>query len=103
MSWIDQLGDPPDYPGEIDVITTDVNAPAARTTAELSARLKAAGGTLIVGPQSSDFIVATNNRLQFSVEPDATRPGMYRITPSYLLWYLVGGGVAFALIVLARQ
>lgn len=69
-----------------------------RNVEELSDRIERAGGMVVVGPQSSDFIVAVNNRLRFNVEPDPSSPGRYRITQSY--GYLLGIGAAVVVLAL---
>ncbi len=85
---------------EIDVITTTATAPRTRTAGELSERLKASGGALVVNATDSDFIVATNNSLQFSVT--ALPDGRYRIATSYTWLILVGVAVA-GVVLLSRR
>lgn len=72
---------PSEPPDKIeDVISTASETSRTRTTGELAARIDAAGGVLVVSGNTSDLIVATNNRLSFSVE--RLLDGRYQITRS---------------------
>ena len=86
---------------EIDVITTTSTAPRTRTAEELTARIKAANGALVVSANDSDLIVALNNSLRFSVTqlPD----GRYRIAESLTIWLLLGAAGLFGFILLSRR
>lgn len=48
-------------------ITTTSAGPRLRTAEEVAAAIKAAGGKLVVGANSSELIIALNNQLRFSV------------------------------------
>ena len=90
----------PDTNGDVVVI----NAPQAaqvRSTDELSARLKASGGVLVVDPNSSDYIVAVNNGLRFSVIRQAD--GRYRIAQSSAYVFAIAGIALIGLLVLTRR
>lgn len=71
--------------------------PRTRTAAELTAALKAAGGTLVVNANSSELIVAVNNRMSFQIEQDPSDPTKFRISPSNVTLYLLGGGALLLL------
>lgn len=89
------LGPPPimDEPGSVsNPITTNVLGAQSRNASELEARIKAAGGALVVTPDSSEYIVAANNPLRFTVTKLLN--GQFRITAnSYLIYALVLGGL----------
>lgn len=85
---------------EADIITTTSTAPRTRTANELGARIKAAGGALMVNATDSDFIVATNNRLQFSVTP--LPDGRYRITDNTYRNLMIGALLIGAVLLLRR-
>ena len=100
-------GPPLDWPnpdtdeGDDDVLKVGVTAPKLTTARELSAKIKAMGGMVIVSPYSSEAIIATNNSLQFSVKRLAD--GSYQITDNGLtMYYLLGGG-AFLLLLLFKD
>src|SRR4051812_10286170 len=80
------------------------NAPEGtrtRTVAELKARLKAANGSLVANANDSDFIVATNNGLRFSLTPLGN--GQFRITESSAYAFVIAGVIGVgALIFLNR-
>lgn len=86
----------------IDVVTINV-PPAAQTRSvdELSARLKASGGMLIVDANSSDYIVAVNNGLRFSVTRQAD--GRFRITQSSAYLYAFIGVALIGALLLVRR
>lgn len=101
------LGPPPpmrgatDTPPYIDRVV--INAPKGadvRNVQELQGRLKAAGGALIVGPNSSDYIVAINNNGKFSVtrQPD----GRFLIRESSTFSFLIGAAVVVSLLLISR-
>jgi len=82
-----------------DVITISTTAARTRTAAELKARLQAAGGQLIVAPDSSDYIVARNDRWQFNLE--ALPDGRFQITQSNLVAVAaigIGGLILLAMV-----
>src|SRR5258705_10246998 len=54
-----------------DVIRTTSTAKDARNVQELQSRIKAAGGVLTTSGESSDYLVAVNNKLKFSVTRNA--------------------------------
>lgn len=118
MAWydtqIDPSGKPVDYikplpvtPAEgedtsaaADVITTTTTAADVRNVAQLQARIKQAGGTLTVNANSSDYIVAVNNGLRFSVAKLAN--GQYAITDSSQYLVLIVAAAAIAAILLLK-
>lgn len=85
---------------EIDVITTTSTAPRTRTAGELAARIKAGNGALVINASDSDFIVATNNSLQFSVTqlPD----GRYRVVDNTYR-NLAIGALLIGIVILSRR
>ena len=85
---------------EIDTITITSTAPRTRTASELGTRIKAAGGALVVNATDSDFIVATNNGLQFSVT--ALPDGRYRVTDNTYRNLLIGVLLVGAVILTRR-
>lgn len=97
---IDPNEDPP--PGDLgDVIRSSSEGARTRTVAELEAAIRQAGGRLIVNPNDSNYIVAVNNGLRFSVTRLAN--GQYAVTQSDFLTLLLLGllGVG-ALIIISR-
>lgn len=92
---------PPDSAGSDDVITTTTTAARTISSAELLARIKAAGGKLDVDRNSSDYIVAADNPLRFSTIQLAN--GQYRITGNYNLYYLAGGSALLLLLLVASS
>ena len=84
-----------------DVITTDVSGARTRSTAELTARIKQAGGALVVDANSSDYIVAANNGLRFSVTRQAD--GRYQITASNAYLYAIIGAGLIGILLIARK
>lgn len=97
------LGPPPVMPGASgDVISTTTTAASVRTVAELQARIKAAGGKLVVNANSSDYLVAVNNGLRFGVVKQAD--GSYVITDSSQFILYLGIAIAVgAVILLSRR
>lgn len=83
-----------------DVITTTVSAPRTRNAEELSARIKAANGALVVSANDSDYIVASNNRLWFSITPQSD--GRILIQESQVLYWLIGAGILAVVLLLRR-
>lgn len=84
----------------VDVITTTTTAANTRNAEELSARIKASGGVVKTNANSSDYIVAVNNRLKFSVtqEPD----GSYQIRESSYFWLAIGAVALVGLVVVKK-
>jgi len=85
----------------IDIITTTSTAPRTRSAGELSVRVKQAGGALTVNASDSDYIVAVNNGLRFSVTLLAN--GQYRITESNNWLFLIGVVGLVGVILLSRK
>src|SRR5690348_8634767 len=86
---------------DVDVITTTTTAARTRNVSELSAKIKAAGGALVTDANSSDYIVAVNNGLRYSVTRLAN--GQYRITESSNYLLLIGLAALAAVLLLSRQ
>lgn len=84
-----------------DTITTTSIAPRVRSAEELSARIKASGGALTVNASDSDYIVAVNNSLRFSITRAAN--GQFVIRESQNLYWLIGLGVAVAAVLALRS
>ena len=83
-----------------DVIKTTTTAADTRNVQELQARIRQAGGVLKANANSSDYIVAINNRLKFSV----VRVGdQFEIRESNNFYYLVGAAVLVGVLVLAKR
>lgn len=87
------------YGGE-DVVSVTTVAARTRNTGELNAKIKAAGGVLVTDINSSDYIVAVNNGLRFTVT--ALPDGRYQITESSN-WLLLLGAVLIGGLVLFRR
>ncbi len=102
----DILGPPPvvpdanDLPDE-DTIATSSSAPRTRNIEELAARIKQAGGALVVNANDSDYIVAINNGLRYSVVRLAN--GQYRVTESSNYLLLIVAAVGIGILVLSRR
>jgi hypothetical protein len=73
----------------------------SRNVQELQARIKAAGGVLITNLNQSDYIVAINNRLKFSVTRNAA--GQFEIRESSNYMYLIGAAVVIGVLLLAKK
>jgi hypothetical protein len=110
ISWSDfftQGGDsaqsaPASAPADnTDVITTTTTGADTRNVSELQARIKASGGKLTAAANSSDYIVAVNNRLRFSVTRDAS--GQFVITESQSYLWLIGLAVVGGIVILASR
>lgn len=89
---------------EVDVVTISTEAPRKRTAAELKDAIRRAGGVLVTGPNSSEFIVARNDRWQFKIVRDAQ--GNYQISEQILggyLPYILGGGALIFLVTALRK
>lgn len=84
-----------------DVVTTTSTAPRVRSAEELSARIKANGGAITVSASDSDYIVAVNNSLRFSITRAANN--QFIIRESQSLWLLIGLGVAMAAVLILRK
>lgn len=91
---------------DVDVLRINAQlAPSVRDAESLAAKIKNAKGKLTVNANSSDLIVALNNRLRFSITRNAV--GDYEITDrlgvgsSALL--LIVGGISLVLILLASS
>lgn len=88
-------------PGAIDRIVVDAPKGAdVRNVQELQGRLRAAGGSLIVGANSSDYIVAINNNTRFSITRQPN--GQFLIRESYMFPLLIGAVAIVGLILLGR-
>ena len=83
-----------------DVITTDTTGARTRTVSELQAIIRAAGGRVVAWPNDSNYIVAVNNGLRFSVT--ALANGQYAITESNALLYTLIGAGLVGLLLIAR-
>lgn len=86
---------------EIDTISTTASAPRTRNAEELSARIRNAGGALAVNASDSDYLVAINNSLRFSITQ--TTSGQMVIRESQTLWWVLGFGIALAALLLLRS
>lgn len=86
---------------EADTIVTTSTAPRTRSVSELSARIKTAKGALIVNANDSDYIVAVNNGLRFSVT--RLTNGQYRITESTNFLFLFAGAAILGIVLLGRR
>ena len=84
-----------------DIIQTTTIAAASRNVADLQARIKASAGVLTVNPNSSDYLVAINNRLKFSVTRNAA--GQFEIRESSNYMYLIGAAVVVGVLLLAKK
>lgn len=85
----------------VDVITTTTTAARTRNAGELSAKIKAAGGALVTDVNSSDYIVAVNNSLRYSITRLAN--GQYRVTESSSYYLLIGGLILIGAMVFLKQ
>ncbi len=85
----------------VDVVTIATTAARTRNTSELSAKIKAGGGALITDINSSDYIVAANNGLRYSVIKLSN--GQYRITESSSYYLLIGGLILLGAIIFLKQ
>ena len=83
------------------VIKTTTTAADARNVQELQARIKAGGGTLTTNPNSSDYIVAVNNRLKFTVTRN--QAGQFEIRESSNYMYLIGAAIVIGILLLAKK
>ena len=84
-----------------DVIRTTTTAADARNVQELQTRIRAGGGVLTANPNSSDYIVAINNRLKFSVTRN--QAGQYEIRESQNYYYLIGAAVLVGVLLLSKK
>ncbi len=84
-----------------DVITTATTAADVRNAQELQRRIKAGGGVVVANPNSSDYIVAVNNRLKFSVTRNAG--GQFEIRESQNFIYLIAAAVIVGALVLLKK
>lgn len=84
-----------------DVITSTTTAADTRNVQELQNRIAKAGGVLTANANSSDYIVAINNRLRFSVTRTANGQFEIRNSQNYLL--VIGLAVVVGVLVLARK
>lgn len=85
-------------PGNVPGETT---AADVRNVAELQARIKAAGGALRTNPNSSDYLVAVNNQLRFSVARQAD--GSFLITEFSWYWLAIWAAALIGLAVIAKR
>lgn len=106
--FADVLTDPPGWipdPADVvDTISINSEAPRTRSAEELAATIKAQGGLLTVTANSSQLLVALNNRLRFSVNRNAR--GDYEISDRLAgntLLYVGGAIAAVALVVLLAK
>lgn len=84
-----------------DIVRTTTTAADTRNAGELQARIKAAGGALRTNANSSDYIVAVNNRLKFSVTQLSN--GQYEIRETQYYWLLIGAAALVGLAVVAKN
>ena len=89
------------YGDDIDVATFNTTAADVRNVAELQRRIRAAGGVLVVGPNSSDYLVAVNNRLRFSVRQ--VGPDRFEIRESNSATLLIAVAVIGAVVLFNRS
>lgn len=82
-------------------IVTNVTAADTRNAQELQQRIKAQGGAIRTDANSSDYIVAANNRLKFSITPVAN--GKFLIRESNYFWLVVGAAALVGLAVIAKK
>lgn len=85
---------------DVDVITTTSTAPRTRTAEELAARIKAGNGALVINASDSDFIVATNNSLRFSVT--RLSDGRYRVIDNTYRNLVIGVALLIGVVFLSR-
>ena len=83
-----------------ETITTATTAADTRNVQELQARIKKANGVVVAGPNSSDYIVAVNNTLRFSVTRRAD--GAFEIRESQYFWLLVGAGLIVGVLLITK-
>lgn len=95
---LDPNAQPPAEP--LDTVTTNTDLLSSRNVAQLQAKIKQAGGTLVVNANSSEYIVAVNNGLRFSVTKLAN--GQYAITDSSQYLVLIVAAAAIAAILLLK-
>lgn len=82
-------------------IVTTTTAADTRNAQELQSRIKANGGVVRANANSSDYIVAVNNRLKFSVTRAAD--GSFEIRESSYFWLVVGATALVGLAVIAKK
>lgn len=82
-------------------VTTTTTAADTRNAQELQGRIKAGGGVVKTNANSSDYIVAVNNRLKFSVTRAVD--GSYEIRESNYFWLVVGAAALVGLAVIAKK
>jgi len=84
------------------VIVTDITKSRTRTAAELSSLIKVHGGGLVVpDAYDSNYIVAVNNGLRFSITRLAN--GQFRITESMNWLLLLGVAGIVGVVLLSRR
>jgi len=86
---------------ELDIITTTTTGARTRNASELSAQIKAAGGTLTVNANDSNYIVAVNNGLRFTVT--RLENGQYQIMESMNTYLLAGVALLVGIAILSRR
>lgn len=84
-----------------DVITTITTGARTRNAAELSTQIQAAGGALTVNANDSNYIVAVNNGLRFSVTKLENE--QYRVTESFNSILLIALAGIVGIVLLSRR
>jgi len=84
-----------------DVVRTTATAATTRNVNELQAQIQRSGGVLTVGPNSSEYLVAVNNRLRFTVTRTAS--GQFEIQETSYMPWLIGGAAVLAAVLLTRK
>jgi hypothetical protein len=98
------LGPPPPMPGVNDTDIVRTNAPvaaSARNVSELQTLIRKAGGTLVVDPNSSYYLVAANNRLKFSIQQIG--PDKFAVRESSMFMILIGVAVVAGVVLVSRS
>ena len=106
IAWSDFFGGSGSKPEPLpdsaaDTITTTTTAASARNVSELQAQIRRNGGVITTGPNSSDYLVAVNNRLRFSVTRNAS--GQFEIRESDYLSWIVGAAAVLGAVLLTRR
>jgi hypothetical protein len=92
-------GVPPDT--TLEIIKSGATAADARNVQELQRRIQSVGGALTANPNSTDYIVAVNNRLKFSVTQLANGQFVIRESSNFAL--LIGLAAIAGVVVLSRR
>ncbi len=89
-------------PADYEVIKTATTAASVRNVTELQARIKAVGGALVVGPNTTDYLVAINNSLRFSVTRNAAGQFVIRESNNYQFVILAAVGIGLLMLLSSR-